>query len=337
MSKYKVKDIGEKKVWEDFVKSRNPRSFLHSWNWGETNKLLGNEIFRLGFYSGIKLVGVCLLITQKARRGPHLLIPAGPLIDWNNDDLVTAFVEKIKILAKKQGAWFIRVRPELLDSVENRRLFENLGFVSAPMHLHAENTWVLGIEDDEEKILYGMRKNTRYLVRKSLKADLTVVESNDYKILAMLQEETVRRHKFTPFPAKLFEYQLKSFGADNQAKLYLVKKRKKVLAAAIIIFYGETAYYHHSGSVSDYRDIPFSYFLQWKVIKEAKKRGCKYYNFWGIAPTDNRKHRFWGVTVFKKGFGGERVDWLHARDLPVSVKYYATYMFELIRKRVRHL
>ena len=81
----------------------------------------------------------------------------------------------------------------------------------------------------------------------------------------------------------------------------------------------------------------FSYFLQWQIIKEAKNRGIKYYNFWGIAPNDNPNHRFAGVTMFKTGFGGERIDWLHAHDLPISNKYWLTYLFESGRRIFRRL
>ena len=73
------------------------------------------------------------------------------------------------------------------------------------------------------------------------------------------------------------------------------------------------------------------------MIKEAKKRNLKHYNFWGIAPNDNPRHRFAGVTLFKTGFGGKRIDWLHARDLQISPFYYLTYFFETVRKILRRL
>ncbi len=147
------------------------------------------------------------------------------------------------------------------------------------------------------------------------------LDPKDSKILKKLQDETVKRHKFVGFSENLFKAQLATFGQDNQAKLFICKKGQTTLAAAIIIFYGNFAYYHHSGSTSKFPELPFSYFLQWKIIQEAKKRGTKFYNFWGIAPTDNPKHRFAGVTIFKKGFSGVRIDWLHAHDLPLTPLY----------------
>lgn len=340
MAKYRSNTIEKKEIWEQYVLSQNPKSFLHSWNWGETNKLLGHKIFRLGFYSDKKLVGVCLAIKEKARRGPYLVVPGGPLIDWNKKQL-SAFVTKtLKDLAEQEKVWFVRMRPELIDTRENRTLIQQLGFHWAPMHLHAENTWILNINRSEEEMLQSMRKTTRYLIRQSLKAGLSVEKYSSSEmapLLTQVQGETIKRHKFVGFSEKLFSAQLETFGQDKQASLFVCKLGSEVLAAAIIIFYGDCAYYHHSGSVSRYQKIPFSYFLQWNIIKAAQAKGCKFYNFWGIAPTDDPKHRFAGVTTFKKGFGGERVDWLHAQDLPVSNAYWLTYLFEFARKRIRRL
>ncbi len=301
---------------------------------------MGTSIYRLGFYDGNKLEGVCLLIVENAKRGRHLIIPGGPVLNWTDKKLVNFFVQEIKSLAVREKAWFIRVRPEISETSENRNFFMRLGFISAPMHLHAENTWILNIEKSEEQLLKGMRKTTRYLVKKSGTYGLISEESgnSDYaKSLFVLQKETMKRHRFIGFPQKLFETEIEVFSKDNQGSVFICKKGKEVLAAAIIIFYGDSAYYHFSGSVSEYAKIPFSYFLQWQIIRAAQKRGLKYYNFWGIAPVDNPNHRFAGVTIFKTGFGGERIDWLHAHDLPVSPLYWTTYVFESLRKIFRRL
>lgn len=340
MAKYTVEKITDKNLWEKFVLSRNPYSFLQSWAWGETNQKVGAKIFRIGFKKDGKLLGVCLLLREDAKRGPHLLIPGGPVISWDDKKLVSFFVDTIKNIAIQEKTWFIRVRPELRDSEESHNLFKSFGFVSAPMHLHAENTWILDISKSEEELLSGMRKTTRYLIKKSLNLNLKLEILNDPKsasILYKLQKETAKRHKFVGFSQKLFESEIESFAKDNNVRLFVCKKGRIVLAAAIIIFYGDSAYYHFSGSTSSFLDIPFSYFLQWQVIREAKKRGIRQYNFWGIAPNSDPKHRFAGVTLFKTGFGGERIDWLHAHDLPITPLYWLTYSFETLRRTFRRL
>jgi peptidoglycan pentaglycine glycine transferase (the first glycine) len=340
MAKYESRLITNKEIWERFILSQNPKTFLQSWNWGEVNKLEGSKVFRLGFYKDNKLVGAASLIEERAKRGPHILIPAGPIIDWNDNKLVALFVNSIREISINEHCWFVRVRPEILDLKGNEILFSKLGFVPAPMHLHAENTWILDITKSENDLLVGMRKTTRYLVKKADKSNLKIEISSDQKLaktLFKLQKETALRHGFVGFPESLFENEIEMFTKDNMAKVFYCKNGKDILAIAIIIFYGDTAYYHFSASVSGHNELPFSYFLQWEIIKEAKRRGIKYYNFWGIAPNNNPNHRFAGVTLFKTGFGGERIDWLHAHDLPVSPFYYLTYTFETCRRVFRRL
>jgi peptidoglycan pentaglycine glycine transferase (the first glycine) len=340
MATYQVKEISDKIIWEKFLLSRNPGTFLQSWDWGESNAQVGFKIKRFGFYKLNNLVAVVQLIHQPAKRGPHFLIPGGPVCDFKNLRLTKFIVKFLHNYGKKEKVWFIRVRPDVPDSESLRNLFNKLGFISAPMHLHGENTLILNISYPEDKILSGMRKTTRYLIKKSFGEGYkirTSIDKIDAEILYSLQAETVKRHKFIGFNKKLFEAQIETFGKDEQALLFICEKNKVPLVAAIIIFYGKKAFYHHSGSAEVARNTNASYYTQWAIIKKAKSLGSQYYDFWGIAPTDNPKHRFAGVTIFKKGFNGERVDWLHAHDLPISPLYWLTYIFERGRKLIRHL
>lgn len=342
MASIKSIDIISKEIWERFVISKNPESFLQSWNWGETHKNMGCKIFRKGFYNNGELVGVMQLIDQKAKRGHHLILPGGPLLDLDNPEYCKVFRNEINKISIDLGAWFVRIRPELVDTKENRDLFNRIGFIRAPMHLYAENTRIIPINKSDEEILLSMRKNTRYSIRKSWKQGFKLEITTDpekVELLYTLQKNTVKRHGFVGFSKKIFQEQLRTFGKDHQAALFLIKDpHDKVHVAAIIIFYGKRAYYHHSASSEESRHNYAAYFLQWSVIQEAKRRGCEKYNLWGVSPDmHDKKHRFYGVTVFKQGFGGEKIDWLPAHDYHTSLLYWTTYGFECIRKLQRRL
>jgi peptidoglycan pentaglycine glycine transferase (the first glycine) len=141
-----------------------------------------------------------------------------------------------------------------------------------------------------------------------------------------LYKITSKRHGFVPHRGMKEEIEI--FGKDDQSLLFLAKYEKKVIAGAIIIFYGDQAIYHHAASDDAYRDIPAPYLLQWEIIKAAKKRGKTLYNFWGVIPENKPKHPWRGLTLFKTGFGGRRVDAIHAQDLPLSLSYWKTYLIE---------
>ena len=71
---------------------------------------------------------------------------------------------------------------------------------------------------------------------------------------------------------------------------------------------------------------------------EAKRRGQKRYNFWGVVKPEQTKHRFYGVSIFKRGFGGEDVAYVHAQDLVIApLRYTVNYFFENLRKKLRRL
>ena len=103
-------------------------------------------------------------------------------------------------------------------------------------------------------------------------------------------------------------------------------------SSAIIMYYGSMAAYRHGASLNINKKLPTSYLLQWEAICEAKKRGIKYYNFWGIAPENSPKHPFHGITHFKKGFGGYSRELMHCHDLPITNKYYINWFVESIRR-----
>jgi lipid II:glycine glycyltransferase (peptidoglycan interpeptide bridge formation enzyme) len=77
--------------------------------------------------------------------------------------------------------------------------------------------------------------------------------------------------------------------------------------------------------------------LQWEVIKEIKSRGLSMYNFWGVVPEDAKDHPWAGLSTFKRGFGGAEERYVHAKDFPISIWYYFTYVIEKIRKIKRGL
>ena len=340
MSQITAKLVENKDVWEDFVLNSPESNFLHSFNWGKFNQSLGFAVFRLGFYRQGKLKGVALLVKKTARRGTYLECPAGPLIPWGEPGFFDHFLSSVKDIAAQEKASFVRVRPNLKDAPENHRLFKSRGFIRAPMHLHAETTLVLDLTQSEEELLRAMRKNTRYSIKKAQKMGVAIEMSAsdaDVKNLYDLQAEVVKRVKFVPFSLQYLLKQFQTFKPDNQIQLIKASYQGQLLAISFFIFYKDEAVYHYSGSSSRLREVPASYLLQWAAIKKAKARGKTRYNLWGIAPDDNPKHRFAGVTLFKKGFGGERGDYLPAHDLPLKWTYWVTFIFENLRRKQRQL
>ena len=335
-----IKEIADKSQWENFVSQNSEATFLHSWNWGEFNKNTGEKIWRVGIFDGDELQTAALIIKVKAKRGSFLFVPQGPVMNYesrimNQELLLNKFFDYLEKIGREERVGFIRVSPALENTSENLNIFKSGGFRNAPVHMmHPETTWLLDITKSEDEILKGMRKTHRNLIRRAGKEGVEIVQSVDEKYLKSFYEihmETVGRHKFVPFAYDYIKEEINSFKNDNQINIFSAKYKNEIISSAVVVLYGDQAFYHHGASSSMYSKIPASYLVLWEAIKEAKKRNKKVFNFYGIVE-NKPKHPWFGLSKFKKGFGGYKKELLHCQDLPLSKKYLVAWMVETIRK-----
>jgi len=335
MSRYEIKPINSRAEWEEFLSKQDPQIYVQSWDYGEFNKLQGDDFLVLGAYQDNKLIGGSLFIEIHAKRGNFLYAPYCPILDYENHELLKDFFTAAKSIAKKRKVSFIRISPFIDDSPELRSRLKKLGFKKAPMHMIAERTWILPLDKEPELLMKDMKQNHRNLTRRSDREGVEIIRSTnpeDLKTVHELLEATAKRHNFVPFSLKYLEDEFNTFATHNAAQIYIAKHEDDVLAAAIVYFYGDTAVYKHGASNMLKPKVPASYGVQWAAIQDAYERGLKYYNFWGIAPEGDKKHPFYGITHFKKGFGGHDRNLLPAHDLPVNWKYIVNYVIETIRR-----
>lgn len=329
-------EITNKLTWEDFLTGGEiiDPPFFQSWYWGDVQERLGHRIFRFGIYKKNTLTGVCLAVEIKAKRGHYLHLRHGPvLLNFAAD-----FPQVLKLVKKKAQeieVSFIRMSAQLPADSADRVLVKQHGFRNAPIHnMDAENAWVLPLSPTDAELLSGMRKTTRYLVRKAEGMPIEIIEGKDkiqFGEFMKLYEETSRRHHFVPHRGILEEFE--AFAKEDLMTLFLAKYEGEVIAGAFIVFYGNQAVYHHGATSSEHKEIPAAYLLQWKAILEAKKRGKTIYNFWGVVPPEKPKHPWQGLSLFKMGFGGERREYIHAQDLPLKPSYWITYIIEQISRK----
>ena len=322
--------------WNDIVKKHKEANFLQSPDFGKMNELLGDKVICDDFNG----LGWALMIVRNAKRGRYLEISCGPLANWDKKEDLKAIFSKIAEIGKKEKCVFIRIRPQLLKTDENLKILSDLGFKKAPMHLAAEHTVILNLEKSEDQLLAGMRRQTRYEVRRAEKLGIKVVSSNteaDFKEFHKIQAETAKRQGFIPPSLKTLMAEKEAFGDKIQIYKALTKDDEPI-AYGLIIKGGDEGDYYEAASTSLNRKLPGAYALLWQVTKDLKKEGFKRFNLWGIAPAGQPHHRYAGVTTFKTGFSGEITEFVPAHDLALSKMHYlADFAFETLRKRKRHL
>lgn len=88
-----------------------------------------------------------------------------------------------------------------------------------------------------------------------------------------------------------------------------------------------------SGVLEEYKSFTPKYQMYDYHIKEAYKEGFKYCNFYGITGDFNKDNKYYGIYEFKKGFGGNVIEYIGEFELEVT-KFNRFYK---LLKKLKHL
>lgn len=334
---YYVKEISNHEEWESFYATTEYTPFVQSALYGNFYESMGEKSWIIGVYDDKKLIGGTLVVSTSARRGKFLYIPYGPVLPFDDAHAYEMLFRYIRKLAQTEGCAFVRVSPFIDDTPDTRERFRALGFRKAPIHVLAETTWMLEITPDADTLLKNMKKNHRNLIRRCERDGVTIKIGTDQKMLDELDtllDVTAKRHDFVRFSQSYIEKEFKTLAdAGNAFICNAYLPDGSLNASAIIMVYGNMGVYRHSASLPEPKRLPTSYLIQWSVIQKLKEMGITWYNFWGVAPEGAHKnHPFFGITHFKKGFGGIQKDVLPAHDMPITTRYWITWCIESFRR-----
>ncbi|MBO7664758.1 peptidoglycan bridge formation glycyltransferase FemA/FemB family protein [Candidatus Saccharibacteria bacterium] len=327
--------------WDEFITSFEDTNFLQSWDFYEFHAARGKQIVRRIFKKDDKIVAAYAGVVETAKRGTYMAIAGGPIVDWQNQTLVKTVFKDIADQGKAHRCVFVRVRPQLELSEKSLQLMQQLGLKKAPMYLSVEYAGVLNLEKSEEEILAGASQGFRRKLRKAEKEGITVETSTDpatVKTFYNLEVEHAKRQGFVAFSEEFLTKQFAAFAKNDEVIMYIAKKDGEILAENFMVFYGNEASYHYGVSSPLGNRYSAAPLLHMEAMREARKRGIKRYNLWGIVGLDETKHRFYGVSEFKRSFGCEELKYTPAHDLILNkFKYLLNKFVETIRKKIRHV
>lgn len=341
VAEYKITDAEDREEWDKFVTSHPEANFLQSRDFYEFYLSRGNQVVRRLLKNDGEIIGCYAGVIENAKRGRYLAIAGGPLLDWEDRSAVNLLFQDMKAQGKKHKCAFVRVRPQLELSEFGMQLMQDLGLRRAPMALSVEFAGILDLEKSEEEILKGMRQRLRRALRKAEKNGITIDKSTSPKDIHefyQIELQTAGRHRFVAFSEDFLTKQFAAFARHNEAVLYTARLNGEILAQNFMIFYGNEASYHYGVSSelgTKYSGAPL---LHMEAMRDARKRGIKRYNFWGIVEETEIHHRFYGVSCFKRGFGVDELKYIPAHDMVLNpAKYALDWTVEALRKKLRHL
>jgi lipid II:glycine glycyltransferase (peptidoglycan interpeptide bridge formation enzyme) len=355
--------------WNQIISSLPNPHFLQTYEWGQVKAKYGwipyyavwtedgkwkveSNLQSLSTFHSPVVAASLILKRQILSRGfaarlSILYAPKGPLMDWNNESLRTRVLNDLQSFARKQGAIFLKLDPDVVlargvshseeDVTENSGQIvmsdlKRRGWVYSSDQIQFRNSVLVDLTATEDEILMRMKPKTRYNVRLASKKGVTVRVGtvDDLPALYKMYAETsvrdgfvIRNEEYYMTVWKLF-MQSTVYGQPSTVPLIAEVNGEPVAAIFLFMFAGR-GYYVYGMSRNAHREKMPTYLLQWEAMKHAKTNGCTAYDLWGAPEVFDESDSMWGVYRFKEGLGGDVVRTLGAYDFAPNKLWYKMY------------
>ena len=354
-------EINDQKVWNEWLLSQRMQTgiFLQSWEWGEFQKTVGHKVHR---YLNQDKDTIARLRNREIAQVIELPLPLGKKY-WfiPRGEALPGLVGE----AQKHGVWFIRFEPITSDGLRVKSYVKTRD-ISPPQTLIIDLG--KSEEELLAQMHEKTRYNVRLAIRKGVEVRFSAKggSASGGEEFWKLRQETAKRDKFSTHPREYYEKMLEVLsnypspqssptrgeeekdnpsplgrgektntplkvrgdGGVMHVRLHMAYQGITPVAGAIVGYFGDTATYLHGASSYEHRAAMGPYALHFQIMKEAKKEGYKFYDFWGVNTTYYKLHttNSWaGMTRFKTGFGGQVVDYPGTFDLPLNKFWYTVY------------
>ena len=348
--------------WNEFVSSHPAGHLLQTKEWATLKCRFGwwarQVLLPASEADGSARAGA-LILFRRSMGQVLAYVPRGPLVDWTDAAQTEAVVARMCAFARQEGAFALKIEPDLLDTAANRQLLRAAGFHPSPQTIQPRSTVVVDLQPDVDTILARMKSKWRYNIRLAARKGVCVRELETHQLpqFQQLMEETGTRDGFPVHSAAYYRdaYELL---ASRWGAFLLASFEGEPLASIAVFAVGSTACYLWGASNSRHRNLMPNHALQWEAMRWARQRGCTRYDLWGIpdeigaiatglwaegrkvvsaekAPVDVNAlpaGDLWGVFRFKQGFGGAVERTVGAWDLPLRRPVYGLYRGALLAK-----
>lgn len=370
----------ESNAWNSLISTLPDPHFLQTYEWGQVKAKYGwsplyavwdadgswtveGDMDQLSL-SKSPIAAALILKRQILRRGfsarlSILYTPKGPLLDWSNVPLRNRVLDTLQSFAKKQGAIFLKMDPDVVlgmgiphteeDDFNNNgnSVVSNLnyrGWRYSSDQIQFKNTVVLDLQSSEAELLARMKQKTRYNIRLAERkgVSLRIGKSDDFAMLYKMYAETsvrdgfvIRDEGYYRTVWSIFTINTQPPGPSLQSPIptyqlpftepLIAEVNNEPVAAIFVFYFAGRAYYVYGMSRDVHREKMPTYLLQWEAIKRAKARGCTVYDLWGAPDVFDERDSMWGVYRFKEGLGGKVIRTLGAWDFAPNPLWYKLY------------
>jgi lipid II:glycine glycyltransferase (peptidoglycan interpeptide bridge formation enzyme) len=322
-------------AWDSFLEHTPETGFMQSSYWADFRLAAGFEHFAVIVKSGSAILGGALV--QKYSYSPQscfYYVQDGPVV--SNDagvasevfDAILADIDEHRT-REEQTVSHLRIEPRWQHRPEYVSDFRTCP--SDTDFVEPRRTLWVDLRPSEADILAQMKPKGRYNIHVARKHNVSIVEDTSAKGLEDFQaiyEDMASRQDIQPKPPEYFAALISTLSPAGKASILFAEHQNLRVAAAIIIHFGQRATYFFGGSLHARRNVMAPYLLHFEIMRSAKALGLHWYDFWGIASEDDPNDPWQNITMFKRKFGGQEVDFGPTLDYVYNSCAYQAYLEE---------
>ena len=209
-------------------------------------------------------------------------------------------------------------------------------FFVCPTSIQPEATIRMDLSGGYEAVRKLYHERATRALRKIAASALTIAE---YRGEGELFDEFYALYRHTAerdgFLSRSLSYlsTIVSDGSDRRIRLFTATLNGDLVGAIIVLFADDEALYL-IGASKRVEGISPSYALQDVAIREACERGCTVYDLYGVGGPEGRAPHLSSLELFKRSFGGVRVERPPTMDLPYRRGVWRLYR---VSERIRFL
>jgi FemAB-related protein (PEP-CTERM system-associated) len=297
---------GEEAEWDRFVTSSLYGTFFHLTGWRTVvERVLGHRCFSLVARGKEGFTGVFPISWVRSRLFGDCLVSM-PLAVYggicaNDEGSYFGLLNAGRDLGKRLGVKYIEMRNRtepFPSSLPGRDLYV---------------TFVQDLSPGPENLLQGLPRDTRYMVRKSLKAGLDFTEDMSLREFYEIYARNVHRLGTPVFSRELFSLLIREF--RGQCRLFGVRKGRTPIAGVLCFYFKDQVLPYYAGALAThYKDAPNN-FMYWNLICQSYREGFRHFDF-------GRSKRGTGPFSFKSSWSMQmtelpyRYQLVRAHDIP---------------------
>lgn len=305
-----------------------------SW-WADFRLGAGFEHFAVILRSANTIVGGAVVMKYAfADDACFYYIPEGPVLPASEEDAGQVFNAILSEIDKRRSresksVSHLRIEPRWMCRPKLVSDFTVPSYED-PFR-EPRNTICVDLTLPEETLLARMKPKGRYNIRLAQRYGVTIVEdSSEQGIMDFLRlyKRTTARHDIESKPPSYFHELISLLNALQCGSVFFATYGGKRIAAAIVVYFGDRATYFFGGSLILYKHVMAPYLLHFEIMRNAKKMGFAWYDFWGVSP-ENDIHNSWhAISVFKRKFGGKEFSFIPTLDLIYDSAAYDRFAFQ---------